>query len=169
MDELTRLKHKLGRELAQTERSAMQHCRREAGRLRGGRAADAMFAIAAHAEAQWPRLEALRVRRQPKGFRLGSLVGRTFSLLRFAIADRLIDLERSYRATLLGVHHGVGVVRLLAEVALRDNDHRLHGFCEEWLATRRPLIEEAEASLAWFAERPQRALRSGLRLGLERG
>jgi hypothetical protein len=168
MDELTRLKHKLGRELAQSERSAIQHCRREAKRLRSGRAADAMHAIADHAEAQWPRLEALRAKRQPKGFRLGSLVGRTFSLLRYALFDRVIDIERSYRGTLLGVHHGVGVVRLLGEVALRDNDQRLLGFCEEWLATRRPLLEAAESSLGWFADRPQRSLRSGLRQGLQR-
>lgn len=163
MNDLRRLKDKLCRELAQSERSATVHTRREARRLGDGAPANALLAIAEHADAQWPRFEALRGGKQPVGVRAGAAVGRALSRFRQLLLDKVVDVERSYRGTLLGVHHGVGLVRLLAEVAVRDGDKPLADFLAEWLAVRRELVENAEQALAWFAERPSRAVHSGLR------
>lgn len=160
---LARLKDKLYRELAQTEQSAMLHPRREARRLGGGSAAAALCAIADHAEAQWPRVQRLRGAEQASGMAAGRAVGRMFSAVRQAFVDRVIDRERSYRMTLLGLHHGMGVVRLLAATAARDGDTALRAFCDDWLPARYELTERAEAALAWFADRPAQALRAGLR------
>ena len=52
---------------------------------------------------------------------------------------------------------------------MRDNDRRLLGFCDEWLAVRRPLVENAEEALAWFAERSQLVLDEAVGPALERG
>src|SRR5688572_15180511 len=119
MQDLEKLYAKLCRELAQSEQSASVHPRREARRLGDTAPAQALLAIAAHADELRPRFEALMAKRQPKGIEIGRVFGRAFSAIRHAIADRLIDAERSYRGTLLGLHHGIDVTRLLREVALR--------------------------------------------------
>lgn len=145
-------------ELFQTERSARRHPAREAARLVDGPAAAAMRAVAAdaeHAEHELRRLAEARGLAAAEG---GSAVGRLFSELRDKAADRVIDAEKSYRGTLLGLHHGVGVVRLLADAARAGNDGELAASCERWLARRVPLVETAEAALRYFAERPDVAL-----------
>jgi hypothetical protein len=164
MRDLRRLKAKLCNELSQTERSARLHSRREARRLGDGPAASALLAISEHADQHWPRVQTLCRSRQTSGGRLGSLVGRVFSGIRYGLVDRVVDLERSYRGTLLGYHHGIGIVRLLAEIASRDDDAHLLAFCNEWLSERGVLVERAERALSWFAERPSLSVRSGLRL-----
>lgn len=167
-DDLVKLRMKLCRELAQSERSALVHTRREARRLGDISPAHALLAISAHAEALRPPFEALMVKRQPRrGIQVGRIVGEWFSTMRHLIADRVIDVERSYRGTLLGMRHGVDIVRLLREVALRDHDAHLVRFCDEFLLDRLALIEGAEQALAWFAEQPSKAIRSGMRLALE--
>jgi hypothetical protein len=167
MSDLHRLCTKLCRELAQSERSAMVHARREARRLGNVPPAHALLAIAAHASDLRPRFEALMAARRPTGIKLGRSVGELFSSIRHALLDRLIDAERSYRGTLLGLRHGVDATRLLREVAARLGDTHLIRFCDEWLVERSGLIEHAEQCLAWFAERPEAALRSGLRIALQ--
>lgn len=164
MTDLHKLCTKLCRELAQSEQSAMVHPRREAKRLGDVSPAHALLAIAAHAESMRPRFEALMVKRQPTGLRAGRAFGRVFSAIRQLIADRVIDAERSYRGTLLGVRHGIDLARLLREVAMREHDTHLMRFCDELLAERVGLVEGAEQALAWFAEQPTRAIRSGLAL-----
>jgi hypothetical protein len=167
MQDLEKLYNKLCRELAQSEQSATVHPRREPKRLGDTPPARALLAIAAHAAAQRPRFESLMAKRQPKGMKIGRAFGRAFSVIRQAIADRLIDAERSYRGTLLGCHHGIDVTRLLREVALRAHDTHLVRFCDEMLVERLGLVEEAEQALAWFAEQPSQAIRSGARLALQ--
>jgi len=167
MHDLHKLCRKLCRELAQSEQSAIVHPRREAKRLGDISPAHALLAIAAHAEELRPRFEALMVKRQPGGMKVGRAFGRAFSAIRHAIADRVIDVERSYRGTLLGLRHGIDVTRLLREVALREHDTHLMRFCDEFLLDRLALIEGAEQALAWFAEQPARAIQSGMRLALE--
>jgi hypothetical protein len=167
MQDLEKLYAKLCRELAQSEQSASVHPRREAKRLGNTAPAHALLAIAAHADELRPRFEALMAKRQPKGIEIGRVFGRLFSQIRHVIADRLIDAERSYRGTLLGLHHGIDVTRLLREVALRAHDTHLVKFCDELLVERLGLIEGAEQALAWFAEQPSAAIRSGARLALE--
>ena len=98
---------------------------------------------------------------------LGRRVGEAFSALRHWLFDRMVDVERSYRGTLLGFHHGIGVVQLLREVAERECDDYMVQFCDDWFAHRLPLVEAAERELRWFAEAPTKAIRSGLRIAFE--
>jgi hypothetical protein len=97
----------------------------------------------------------------------GRAFGEMFSVLRHYLFDRLIDVERSYRGTLLGFHHGIAVARLLHDVAERLDEQEMVAFCEEWLRERKPLLETAERELRWFAERPRKAIRSGMRIAFE--
>ena len=163
MDELSKLRAKLCRELAQSEHSADVHTRREARRLGDVPPARALLALGQHAREQRPRFESLVEKRQPRrGLQIAKAVGELFSVLRHMIGDRIIDTERSYRGTLLGFRHGVDITRLLREVAIRLGDERLRMFCDEWLEQRVELIHAAERELAWFADVPHRALKSGL-------
>ncbi|MBA2539812.1 MAG: hypothetical protein H0V17_09275 [Deltaproteobacteria bacterium] len=166
-DHLSRLLRKLSRELAQSEQDAMLHTVREASRLGEVPPAAALRAIAAHAEHLRPRLDALLVPQQPLGVRIGRLVGRLFSDARHYFVDRVLSAERSYRATLLGLLHGVDTARLLREVAHRSEEIRLFRLCDDLIAQREPLIREAERALAWFAVHPDTAMMTGARLALE--
>ncbi len=169
MNELYKLRRKLARELAQSEKDAMLHTVREARRLGDVPPARALREIAAHAKALEPRFESLMTRDQTLGLGVGRAVGHLFSALRHFFFDRLIDTERSFRATLLGLRHGVDAARLLREVALRAGDPRLVRFCDELLVDRLCLLEHAEQTLTWFAEQPAIALRSGFRMALSNG
>lgn len=163
MDELVKLRAKLCRELAQSEYSADVHTRREARRLGDVPPAAALLALGQHAREQRPRFDTIARRRQPRrGIQIARAVGEMFSTLRNLVFDRMVDTERSYRGTLLGFRHGVDVTRLLREVAIRLGDDRLRQFCDEWLEQRLSLVHSAEKQLAWFADVPHRALKSGL-------
>jgi len=114
-----------------------------------------------------PRFAALVAQPHPVGALVGRKVGETFSALRTLLFDRLIDVERSYRGTLLGFHHGLAVGRLLRDVAERLGDREMVAVCEQWLREREALVDVAERELRWFAEMPDQALRSGLRMAFE--
>jgi hypothetical protein len=170
MDDLHRLGAKLCRELAQSEHDARVQPLREARRLGNIPPGRALRDIAAHAQVVRPRLESLmRDQGQRVGLGLGRTVGAIFAVLRHAIFDRVIDAERSYRGTLLGLRHGVDIMRLLRAVAAREGDLLLAIFCDEVLVERLVLLDRAEQALSWFAERPTLALRSGLQLTLHPG
>jgi hypothetical protein len=167
MSDLEKLRAKLCRELAQSEHSADVHTRREARRLGDVPPARALLALGEHARQQRLRFDALAGKRQPqRGLQIARAVGEVFSTLRNLVFDRMIDTERSYRGTLLGFRHGVDVTRLLREVAVRLGDDRLRQFCDEWLEQRIALVHDAERQLAWFAEVPARAIKSGLATSL---
>lgn len=149
----------LTREFFQTETSAMKHCRREAERLGEAAPAQPLRAISAHAEGVLRELTALA---RAHGLPIsgpGAFVGTMFSELRDKIADRLIRSERSYRGTMLGVRHGVDLVRLYAYTARAAGLIDLAAFCDRWLATRQPLVVQLEENLSWFAEHPEPAMR----------
>jgi len=166
-DDLARLREKLCRELAQAELAAMIHTAREASRLGDTPPAAMLREVSAHAEHLKPRLDALLISRQPIGTRVAHWLGHTFSLIRHYAVDRVLSVERSYRATLLGLVHGLDTARLLREVAHRSEEEvRLFRFCDDLIAQREPLIREAERALAWFASHPETALTSGARLAL---
>ncbi len=167
VQDLHRLCLALCRELAERELSATVHARCEARRFGHAPPAEALLAIADHAGDVRPRFEALMAKRRPRGIRFGRTVGEVVSTLRYLVLDRRLDRERSYRSTLLRVQAGVGVVRLLREVALREHDALLVRFCDEWLVDRLSLIERAEQALAWFAD--ERAIRSGFSPALQPG
>ena len=81
-------------------------------------------------------------------------VGHMASLVRDFGTDLFLSSEKSYRATVLGVHHGIGAIALLEDVAIASNDQELADFCAEVLLERRSLVLAAEEELAWFAEHP---------------
>ncbi len=157
-DELVRT---LMPEFFQTERSASRHTRVEAGRLGDTPPAEALYAVARHADRAIEGLAELGAALHLPGRMAGQAVGTTFSLLRGGVGDRLLDPERSYRGTLLGIHHGLDLVRLLAATsAYLPALAPLTTFCEAWLHTRTRLAEVCTAELAWFAANPEVATRA---------
>jgi hypothetical protein len=153
-----RLRASLMEEIFQTERSAQLHCAREAQRLGDSAPARALRACAQHAGAVEVELVAIaRKHKLPEGG-LGSMVGRVLSRARDLVIDRLIDEERSYRGTLLGLRHGLDVVRMMQHVADASGQVEIAGFCTRWLAEREPLVEEVARAMTWFALHPKVAV-----------
>jgi hypothetical protein len=157
-DASQRLLRSLTRELFQTETSAAWHCQREAERLDGTPPAEVLRAVAAHAERVRSALPKLASSEELPVSKLGTAVGAFFSQTRDKVLDRVIQVERSYRGTLLGVRHGLDLVSMIRHVAARSEHPRLTEFCEEWLATRSALVDRLEDQLAWFADEPERAM-----------
>lgn len=147
----------LMRELFQTERSAKSHPTLESERLGDTSPGRAMRAVAEHATATLADLPRLAQRHDLPVSAGGEAVGKLFSLLRDAIGDLLLNMERSYRGTILGMRHGLDLVTLLRDVALADGDEELVEWCTTWIDKRRPLVEAAADELEWFALRPERA------------
>jgi len=144
-------------EFLQTERSASRHGAIEALRLRDTPLGEPLMYVSKHATASLPHLSRLAESRGFRGRRLGIWVGRIFSTLRDRVADHMIDAERSYRGTLLGIHHGVDLARLVAAAAETSGDAELQDYCKEWLGVRTHLVQELESRLSWFAHHPERA------------
>jgi len=157
-DPRIRLRDKLCREIAQAEHDARIHTRREAGRLGDVAPGRALLAISEHAAEVEPLLA--KVAHQPIGLHIARVVADVFSAARHFLFDRLIDSDRSFRATLIGLKHGVDATRLLREVVLLTNDVELLKFCDLILVERLCLIEDAEQAMSWFAENSALALRS---------
>jgi hypothetical protein len=146
-----RLQQKLLRELAQSEYDAYLHTRREADRLGSCPPALVFLDISQHADGMRARLEALMEGNQSVGHALGTLVGRTFSNLRHYGVDRVLASERSYRATLLGLRHGLDATHLLRFVSRRLRTTDVSAFCDELISVREPSLARAVAALEWFA------------------
>lgn len=155
------LLHTLFIELFQTERSADVHSLREAERLDGTPPALALRAVSTHAQSAMKEIVELAKKRNFEDTQAGVGIGEMFSQVRDHLADRLIDRERSYRGTLLGMRHGLDLVRSLGFAAGAAGDSELATFCETWQKARTPLVESAAAELAWFARNPERALEGG--------
>lgn len=149
----------LTRELFQTETSAVRHSNREAERLGNTPPAAALRSVAAHAKSVLGELPGLAERNGMTISKGGMLVGELFSQVRDKLADRLIDSERSYRGTLLGMQHGLGVVQLLQQFAEVTGKSDLDRFCQEWLQARTPLVKYVQAQLGWFARNPSEAVK----------
>lgn len=153
------LQDNLTRELFQTETSALRHSNREADRLGDTPPAVALRQVAAHASSILEQLPALAERNAMILSKGGAAVGELFSQLRDKFADALIDSERSYRGTLLGMQHGLGVVHLLRHFAAVNGKPDLAQFCLSWIAVRTPLVEAVRDQLQWFAEHPTEAVK----------
>lgn len=148
----------LFRELFQTERSAERHPMREAERLGDTPPAQALRAVSWHAASVLRELPALAMSANLPDSTAGRTLGELFSLIRDNVADRFIDAERSYRATLLGLRHGVDLARMIQRVADASGQVEIGGFCTRWLAAREPLVHDVEQALSWFAANPDVAL-----------
>lgn len=146
-------------EMFQAEASAKEHPGKEAERLSGTPPGDAMAALSRHAAIALTELEGiadqLGYARERKG--VGEAIGKTFSVVREAVTDRVMSPEKNYRATLLGAQHGVDLFVLAEATARRAGKTSLALFCARWLDERRPLVEAVRARLPWFAEHVERA------------
>ncbi|UJR83483.1 hypothetical protein [Sandaracinus amylolyticus] len=145
-------------ELFQTERSAEVHPPAEAARLGNSAPARALRAVSSHAASVRPELPELARRRGLPASKTGTTIGESFSQMRRHLADGSMESERSYRATLLGMRHGVDLVKLIRSAAEAADDRDLVAWCTEWLSVREPLVEEACAQLAWFGWHPESAI-----------
>ena len=141
-------------EVFQTEESAHVHPAREAKRLEGAPPAAGMLAVSVHAKASLERLRSLAEARGHAAAEKGTAIGKLFSTLRDVGTDVFLSSEKSFRGTILGMQHGVGVFLLLQHAAEASGDDELAMFCVEWLGERRPLIEQVERDLGWFARHP---------------
>jgi len=130
------LLHTLFIELFQTEQSADVHSRREADRLGETPPAVALRAVADHAKASLVEITELAKRRGFSDTRGGKVVGSLFSNVRDLLVDRLVDRERSYRGTLLGMRHGLDLVRSTAFAAEAAGDTTLAIALTTWLLVR---------------------------------
>ncbi len=146
-------------EAFQTEESARVHPEREAKRLRSVPPGVAMKAVAAHASGTLAKLKKLAEARGARQSVAATALGQFLSVARTFSSDLLVSREKSYRGTILGIHHGIGLFALLEDAALAANDEELADFCAELLAERRKLVLAAEEQLAWFAEHPESAQR----------
>jgi hypothetical protein len=151
----------LVRELFQSERSADRHPAREAERFGDSAPARALRAVSSHARQVLAELPAVVESARLPDSTAGRTVGEIFSLVRDNVADFLVDAERSYRGTLLGMRHGVDLVRMIQRVADASGQVEIGGFCTRWLAEREPLVHDVEAAMAWFAQHPGEAIHSG--------
>lgn len=151
----------LFRELFQTEQSARLHPLREAERLGDAPPSEALRAVAEHATRALSELSGLAERNDLPVSLAGTAVGAFFLNCREFVADQLIDqlveTERSYRGTLIGVRHGVDLVELISHVAAAQGKQELVDWCEGWLQERKPLVDELVQSLQWFAQSPEKA------------
>ncbi len=154
---LQRLLRNLTRELFQTEVSASRHCRREAKRFGDAPLARLLGEAASHADEVLTALPPLAERHDMPISVGGMALGNLFSQAREYAADRVIEAERSYRGTLLGMRHGVDLVRLLRHVAAQLGHGEVTTFCDAWLGRRVPLVKRCEDELAWFAQHAARA------------
>ena len=153
------LLRKLFREFTQTERSASRHGRREADRYGTEPPAQALRAVADHAERALREIADLARRSDLRANSVGALVGESLSLVRELIADQLVDAERSFRGTLLGIRHGTDLVDLIRRVADASGQVEIGGYCTRWLEERQPLVDHVARELGWFAKHPRRAAR----------
>lgn len=147
-------------EFFQTEESAIKHPRVEAERLGGSPPGQAMSALANHADRVLPELKRLAEEEGYENSSVGILIGDAFSWARRLLADRILDREKSYRGTLIGLYHGIELVRLLEAAACTAGCERLAAFCKGWLAERTPLFDAARKELTWFGAHPHLALQA---------
>jgi hypothetical protein len=140
-------------ELARAERSAIRRLRKQAHRVGDGEPfAETMLRAARHAERSLAEFE-----RSARGWRQRARAAfeQVLATLRGGLADLLVNHERSYRATLLGLRSAIDCAVLTQAVAQRAGRPDLAGFCGRWLDERRRLAAECERQLAWFAFHPQ--------------
>lgn len=154
----------LFRELFQTEHSAKVHPRREARHLGDTPPAAALRAVSEHAAVILGQLPPLAAANQLPVSRAGLSLGALFSLVRETVADRLVESERSYRGTLLGMRHGVDLVKMIRMVADHNGLVEIAGFCTRWLEQREPLVAKVEQQLSWFAHHPDAASHANSRI-----
>lgn len=146
-------------ELYELEEDGYRLALREAKRIGTGPPADALRAIAGHAN---ETLEELPGIARARNVRLGSLRALVLDTIR-RIRDvgwaRFAIPERAYRRTLTALHRSADFVELVRIVATAEDDDALATWCDRWLRGRERLISSVARQLGWFAlhQRDQRA------------
>jgi hypothetical protein len=142
-------------ELFQTERSAIEHPKKEARRLgEDVSPARAMTAVSEHAVEALRDLERIADELGLEHTRKGQAIGDMFSKIRSFFLDLVLTRERTYRGTLLGLRHGADLVRLLRDT-VGPHQPSLANWCDHWLRTRVPLVHRVADQMVWFAAHPR--------------
>jgi hypothetical protein len=149
LPERRRLLDRLIREIHRGELQAVEHAARLERQIGAVGPVLALREIAGHATAMRDRFDTI-VRGHDLQTGRASF-GTTLSSLR-GLADRVIDPERTYRASLLDLRHGIDVVKLAREVARSEELFGLIRWCDDYLGARRTLVARVEAQLVWFVE-----------------
>lgn len=157
------------RELFQTEQSAKTHPVTEADRLGDVPPAYALRAVAHHAETALSELPTITKHEDLPVSDGGRGVGALFAALRERFADLTLNEEQSYRATLVGMRHGLDLVESIRHVARVEGDDALVAWCGAWLDRRRVLVDSVASELAWFSRHPDCALRPAMSGAVARG
>ena len=118
-----------------------------------------MLRIAEHGAESLRTLKELAKARGLERQTKGSILGHLLSDIRTFGTDLFLTPDKTYRGTLMGIHHGIGAMLLLEDVAIERGDQELADFCSSWVMRRRELTVAAEDALAWFAQNPAAALR----------
>ena len=145
-------------EVSQSEESARVHPKREAKRLGMCPPAAAMLRVSEHGAESLRSLKQLAKARGLERHTKGSILGHLLSDVRTFGTDLFLTPDKTYRGTLMGIHHGIGAMLLLEDVAIERGDQELADFCSSWVAKRRELTAAAEDALAWFAQNSDAAL-----------
>ncbi len=159
-----RLLEKLIREVTRAEIEANEHAVREGRLLGDAPPVLALRAVSDHANAHRARFfgmlhaHGIVVQR--------SMFSATIATLRNMVVERVQDPEHAFRSALLDLRHGLDVVRLLREVARREELFGLIRWCDDWLGARRTLLASVEAQLAWFEEREEAVFSRDATLGV---
>lgn len=155
----SRLVPSLFSELVETERSSYRRPVREAERLGDVAPSIALRAVAAHANDTLDALPKLARARGLSTTTVRGLFGAAVASAWDAAAAHLVDVERSFRTTLLGLRNGIDLVRLLRAAADDEADHELVAWCDRWLDVRQRLVQDVARELDWFAQHPAASLR----------
>lgn len=145
-------------EVSQAEESARVHPKREAKRLGACPPAAAMLRVSEHGAESLRRVRELAKARGFEKQTKGSILGHLLSDVRTFGTDLFLSPDKTYRGTLMGIHHGIDAMLLLEDVAIERNDQELADFCASWVAKRRQLTAAAEDALSWFAQNSDAAL-----------
>ena len=143
-------------EFYQTERSAELHPAKEADRVgRQSAPGRAMIAVSAHAARSRESARSVFDEMRMPDEEAGAFVGEAFSAAREHVADKLLSAERSYRATMLGIAHGIDLAIVMRGLCDRlDDGDAAVTLLGAWVRERRALLEGCREALGWFHERP---------------
>jgi hypothetical protein len=144
---------KLIRAIGRSETEAIDHPARETKRVGDAAPVIALREVAAHASAMQLRFDDVLRRHEIPVHRSGLAgLGATLVALRYLVVDRVVDAERSFRASLEGLRRGLDLVKLLRDVSRRQELFGVIRWCDDWLGARRTLVAGVEAQLGWFAQ-----------------
>ncbi len=152
------LHHELCRELAAAELAAELQTQACARQLGSSAPADALTAVATHAQSTWAAYVAA-AGQQELGLGIARELGKALATAKYAFVDRWRQPQRAFRATLTDLHRGVECARLLRELAFAIGKPRLVRWCDDMIPRRVELIDQAEQTLGWFAVLAPRRLR----------